>query len=322
MLDGILQPLVANATSSVVILSLTVLLAYLCHALFFHPLSHIPGPLHRRFSSIPLLASNFRGTESSIAASLHAKYGPIVLLGPNDVHINDGGAIAPIYVEKGGFRKAPYYHSTDIDGMQTIFSTTDPEYRAVRAKAVMPLFATSKIQRDSAGILHDCAEDFVGALKLAKNGANGGEVDLIDLARRYSLDAMSGYLFGKRYGAFADYTGNETLSAAPYVDFIQAFTRFYLLPTWILGYLLAFLGSVYPNPEFETSIEKITAYVRSLVNEAKHGGGKDTFQKRLLDAGISEAETIVQCEDAIFAGTDAPGTTLGLLVWNLVKHPE
>lgn len=320
MLDGVLQPLIANTTSFVVVLSLTLLLAYLCHALFFHPLSHIPGPLHRRLSSIPLLVSNYRGTESSQAASLHAKYGPIVLLGPNDVHVNDGGAIAPIYVEKGGFRKAPYYHSTHINGLQTIFSTTDPEYRAVRAKAVAPIFATSKIQSDGARILHDCADDFVAALKKAKDGAH--EIDLIDLARRYSLDAMSGYVFGKRYGAFTDYTGTETLSATPYVNFIQAFTRFFLVPNWILGYLLTFLGSVYPNQEFERSTEKVTSYVRSLVDEAKQGGGKDTFQKRLLDAGISEAETMVQCEDAIFAGTDAPGTTLGLLVWNLVKRPE
>ncbi|RKL45824.1 hypothetical protein BFJ72_g3369 [Fusarium proliferatum] len=48
----------------------------------------------------------------------------------------------------------------------------------------------------------------------------------------------------------------------------------------------------------------------------------ETFQGRLLAAGISREEAIAQVVDVMFAGTDAAGTTMAILCWNLAQHPE
>ncbi|RBA20209.1 hypothetical protein FPRO05_08654 [Fusarium proliferatum] len=48
----------------------------------------------------------------------------------------------------------------------------------------------------------------------------------------------------------------------------------------------------------------------------------ETFQGRLLAAGILREEAIAQVVDVMFAGTDAAGTTMAILCWNLAQHPE
>ncbi|KAH9825367.1 benzoate 4-monooxygenase Cytochrome-P450, partial [Teratosphaeria destructans] len=61
---------------------------------------------------------------------------------------------------------------------------------------------------------------------------------------------------------------------------------------------------------------------RSLVESARpDDDDDDTYQARLLRAGISKDEVKVQIEDVIFAGTDSTGMNLSTLCWNLAKHP-
>lgn len=48
----------------------------------------------------------------------------------------------------------------------------------------------------------------------------------------------------------------------------------------------------------------------------------ETLQGRLLAAGISREEAIAQVVDVMFAGTDAAGTAMAILCWNLAQHPE
>lgn len=69
---------------------------------------------------------------------MHLKYGPILRTSPFSIDTADGDALAPIYVEKGGFRKTPFYTNFDIDSHQSIFSELDPASRTRRAKAVLP----------------------------------------------------------------------------------------------------------------------------------------------------------------------------------------
>src|ERR1051326_2783020 len=108
----------------------------------------LPGRWISKISSLPLHQMTHAGQEASVLASEHASHGPVVLLSPVEVSIADGRALQPIYVQKGGFRKADYYRNFDIDGHATIFSETDPEKRAPRAKAVLGMFSLGSIRKD------------------------------------------------------------------------------------------------------------------------------------------------------------------------------
>lgn len=63
--------------------------------------------------------------------------------------------LGPIYVEKGGFRKMPFYANFDIDGHKSIFSEVDPASRTQRAKVVLPLFSTGNL-RSGSDVIYRC----------------------------------------------------------------------------------------------------------------------------------------------------------------------
>ena len=141
------------------------------------------------------------------------------------VDIADGEALSPIYVEKGGFRKTAFYGNFDIDGHKSIFSELVPERRAIRAKAVLPMFSMSSL-REGRAVIYGCVDRWVDVMKVAK--ASRKPVNMLDLTRGLAVDAVTAYLFGKRYGGVGvdaekdnvhkEVTEKERMSASGMVD--------------------------------------------------------------------------------------------------------
>lgn len=83
---GIIRPsclLTNNATDNVQYLAYQ--LASIAYFVFFHPLSHVPGPWYLAASRIPYIRHNLNGTLLPWMQELHEKYGPMVRYTPNEV---------------------------------------------------------------------------------------------------------------------------------------------------------------------------------------------------------------------------------------------
>lgn len=336
MLETILAPFRANFVLTCIEVALSALILQYTNLLFFSPLSRIPGPWIRRLSSLPLLYTSYIGTEAREIARLHEKYGQIVLIAPNDVDIADSAAINPIYVEKGGFPKISQYRNYDVDGHQSIFSTLDNGYRGKRAKAVAGMFAQGRVREQCqvGGVIEKVMDEFVGFIKLAKE--RGMEkLDVLDLSRRLANDVLTGYLFGERYGAFDELDTQvnsksqnaQAFSASGFVDGFVAVGRLFLLPVWLYQPLVSLLAWYYPDPQAESSEVFINSYAERIVQrydtpESLEKASPDTYQARLLKAGIAVDETMAQCKDLIFAGTDSTSTNVATIIWNLCRQPD
>lgn len=61
-------------------------------------------------------------------------------------------------------------------------------------------------------------------------------------------------------------------------------------------------------------------FVSAVVSKASEGSG--SYPSRLLDSGISKSETMVQCKDLVFAGTDSSGMNTATICWLLASHPD
>ncbi|KAJ5535559.1 hypothetical protein N7513_008745 [Penicillium frequentans] len=77
------------------------------HAFFVSPVRHIPGPWWARISRLPLVWATFHRRRSTYAAALLDRYGPIVVIAPNQVHTNDDTAMKTIYNRNS--HKTPFY---------------------------------------------------------------------------------------------------------------------------------------------------------------------------------------------------------------------
>jgi hypothetical protein len=144
----LIRVVTAHLVLTFILVPLILLLLRSLYRIYFHPLSHIAGPFPPKMTSLWLYYHAYIGDEASTIHKLHQQYGPFVRVSPNEVDISDADAIPAIYVLKSGFPKAPCYANFDIDGHKTIFSTTDAEYRSLRAKAVVPMFPTKALRQN------------------------------------------------------------------------------------------------------------------------------------------------------------------------------
>ncbi|CAK3847703.1 Cytochrome P450 2U1 [Lecanosticta acicola] len=326
-LQDLIERLPLHASPALTPLSALLLLfaTYIIYRSFLDPLSNIPGPLICKLTYLWDWYHSYLGDESKQIDVLHAKYGPVVRIGPKDVVIADGAALAPIYSEKGGFRKAPCYANFDSEGHATIFSALDPKHRAVRSKAVMPMFSTANIRARSDAI-EGCIDNMIYRLKqeaeesrrAKKETGVAPPVDVLNLSRGLAIDAVSNYLFGKDYGAISE--KSSKMSASTYVDSIVIFGRLFFLPPWLFVPLIMAYERFFPNPEVGASSDKVNSFTNPLAEDCPEH--EDTYQSRLLKAGCSVHEADVQMKDVIFAGTDTTGTNLGTILFQLAKHPH
>lgn len=326
----------------------------------FHPLSHIPGPILPRISSLWLVYHAWIGDECTVTHKLHQKYGSIVRTGPNSVDISDGEALHDIYSARGGFRKTAFYDNFDIDGHKSIFSEIVPENRAPRAKAVLPLFATQSL-RAGKDRLEEIVLRFVRRCEeeAERSRRTGKAVNVLNLTRGLALDAVTGYLFGRAYGGLDSPTqqrqekadaqiklkddeenlGSE-MSANGMVDLFVGVGRFWYLPAWAFKWV-DWLDSKYgagSSVDVGESLDLVDTYVAGVVNDAmlvleqeKEKDASDaavegitatSYPARLLAAGLSVSETRAQCKDLIFAGTDSTGMNMATILFHLAKQPE
>ncbi|KAI7494787.1 cytochrome P450 oxidoreductase [Hortaea werneckii] len=302
--------------------TLTSLILFTIHRAFSGPLRKIPGPLQCRISSLWTLYHSYIGDECTRITELHDRYGPVVIIGPNEVSISDGAALAPVYSEKGGFLKDPCYSNFDIEGHSTIFSALDPAHRAVRSKAVVPMFSMGNVRAGSEKIeacltkmLRRFKDEIAESRKARKDGGAARPVNVLNLGRSLALDAVSSYLFGKDFGGVDE----QELSASVYVDALVAVGRLFFLPNWIFLAIETTRMKYFPFEGEVQSAEKINSFVDPMVRDSSKDDS--TYQGRLLKAGVSPHEVEVQCKDLMFAGTDSTGNNISTLCWHLAKQP-
>lgn len=313
-----------------VALTVLSLLSFALYRLFFHPLSRIPGPIHLRLTSIPLLWRSYHGKEASYLTSLFRRLNtPILCIGPNEVLVADGTALASIYSSNGGFPKAACYRNFDIDGFPSLFSALDKAYRAPRARSVQPLFATTSLRRGKESV-SAVAVGLVDRLRREKDAARerGGRVDVLDAARRAAVDTVTTYLFGVNYGGIVEAEKSEDklsteckLSASEFVNAFVAVGRFFFLPTWAFTALEQVAAYLFEDKDTQASFENVQTFVERLVDEADVED--ETYQSRMLRVGLSKEEVTAQLKDLMFAGTgksEAIGwliVSASLLTWSL-----
>jgi len=305
----------AHPAVTLVFTPLALLFIRTVYRIFFHPLSRIPGPLLPKITSLWLHYHAYVGDEASVIHRLHATYGPYVRVSPHEVDISDADAIQPIYVSKGGFPKADCYANFDIDGHKTIFSTTDHEHRAARAKAVVPLFST-KALRENENAIWGCVDRMIERLVLESKSKK--PVNVLNLTRSLAVDAVSTHLFRENYDGVSEQ--GPTLSVSAFVDAFVAVGRFFYLPNIVFVWLEWAITKWQPDRETDDSMMIVDKFVGNLV--AGTPAKSSTFPGRLLAAGMSDSEVKAQCKDLVFAGTDSTGMNLATIMRCLSVYPE
>ncbi|GAM41188.1 hypothetical protein TCE0_041r14129 [Talaromyces pinophilus] len=309
------------------------------YRIYFHPLSHVPGPWFAKVSPLFLWIICYLGIEGRVIRSYHEKCKTKVLrVAPNSLSISDSSAIYPIYIASGGFEKDVRYANFNLGPFVSIFSAIDTEYRDARAKAVAPLFSQARLRAacETNGVIKESVAEFVQKFQAYRAAASSKEngvvkVDMLDLAARLSIDVVTGYLLNERYGGLHENDSlpiatqiKKKLSANAFIFAIIGFSRFSLLPKRIFSLAYSLSNRLASNEEVDRSAALVHQFAEGVVKRSVGMSASeidDSYQGRLMAFGVPPHEAVAQSEGIIFAGADSVSVTLSTILFHLVQKP-
>jgi cytochrome P450 len=207
-------------------------LSYIAYQRFLSPLHALPGPFFASLSTLWLAYAYHRGDWHVYSRKIHARYGPIVRIGPSVVSVADPSAIKTIYGVGTKFFKGQWYQHllADNPGQKNLLGVTDKvEHKRMR-RVVDPMY-TLKALRESETLFEDPISAFVAEMR----GRKGQTVNMADWTIVAAVDAFASLTYGRRYGLLEKGGSDEGMLAFTENNW-RWYTPLITLSSWA-GYL-------------------------------------------------------------------------------------
>ncbi|KAL4817233.1 cytochrome P450 [Aspergillus spinulosporus] len=179
-------------------------LAKCIYNLFFHPLSHIPGPWLAAATYLPrILPRRGQGRRPSSQACLADMYihslriWPIARINPHELHCSDHHFISEIYTSGTGKRDKPVHQVTGSEAAaHATFSTTDHDIHRMRRSALAKFFSRVQVLRLEPTV-RGLAERLCDKMLRTEKGRpfHAGAA-----YSQFTADVISGYCLGENLG--------------------------------------------------------------------------------------------------------------------------
>ncbi|KAF9469040.1 cytochrome P450 [Collybia nuda] len=160
--------------------------------LYFHKLKKFPGP--RLAASSSLYKTYYEvvkgGELLQHLVGLHAQYGPVVRIAPNELHFNSYLAYADIYRAGSTFTKhGPFYKCFGADG--SAFGAIDPQDSKRRRGVLNPFFSRRAIL-NLEGVVQEKVDKLINCLTQRQQGK---PVNMFLAFRCATMDIITSYSF-------------------------------------------------------------------------------------------------------------------------------
>ncbi|EKG14731.1 Cytochrome P450 [Macrophomina phaseolina MS6] len=317
------------------LLTLVLVLAatFAAYRYFFHPLRRIPGPLLAKFTDAQRFLDTAGGRAELTHRLLHAKYGPVVRIGPNTVSLSDPECIKLIYSNKANFPKSDFYAVNDVtQGGQrvcTLFGTRDNAFHAKLRAPIQKYYKVSELLKLEHRV-DRVIEDFCGKLE-GRFVKPGKPCDIAEWFLFYAWDAISDVTFSKPIKeGFLNKGGDidDLLTTAEQaLDYFAAVGQVPILDEVLDKNPVKRIGP----PSFQAAADFC---VKKLIARTTGAETNDTANQDYLDHflaikqasdpadGVSDATVVGWMLLNILAGADTTATTLTAILYYLLKHPD
>jgi hypothetical protein len=311
----------------------------LIYPLLFSPLGRIPGPKLYAFTKWRLARDDW-GQRTRTIHALHRQYGPVIRIGPNEVHFNSISALRTIYGAGSGFERTNFYAMFNAYGKMNLFTFPSVAEHAKRKRLLAHAYSKSSILKHyPATIIEGKIRDFLHLLDRTPQ-ANG--VEIFSALHYYSIDVITTFLYGTtKVGATTAMQG--TLEHVNLLNDIMDHSRRRLswfavhLPSltfWLYtrtGQLEAWIKHILPMQKPATYTGIRAHALRAMHNyrdadAATRDGAHDSIIAQLWkvkdDLRLDDLEVASECADHLLAGIDTTSDTLMFLIWalSLPKH--
>lgn len=173
------------------------------YRIFFHPLSRYPG------SKVAAASAawyewywNFHQPGQLLfeIERLHQKHGPVIRIGPDDLHINDPEVFQDVTKVGSKFVKdAKFYNFITFPGSS--IGETDPSAHRIRRQVLTPAFSPQRVQELSPFIKQQ-VDKLLGRFSVFAKSST--PVNINAASKAFTMDIISKILFGQEVGSMDD----------------------------------------------------------------------------------------------------------------------
>lgn len=250
-------------------------MGFAVYNLYFSPMAKFPGPRLTAISRLPLIWATIKGEVWKFTGELHAQYGPIVRIAPDEITTTSSGAWTDIYISKPLMPKDPFSQTPPMNGAESLFTAAGETHQRIRRTFINAF--SDKAFKEQQPIIETYANLLMTRLRREIGRSSKGEVDMAKYYGYATLDIIADLTFGEPFhGLEGD---NEHC--------------------WILGFFLgAKFGSVRNSLSRFHPVDKIFGWVFLRLTAKKRATAwrvatdKITRRLEMADLGPSRADFI------------------------------
>ncbi|KAF2472771.1 cytochrome P450 [Lindgomyces ingoldianus] len=308
------------------ILLLTFLLICKLRAVQTHLLRCIPGPTLASLTDIPYSYWSLSGRKDFIILSLHAKYGPVVRVAPNELSFNSAQSWRDIYGGHPPFQKSALYDGAWFAnlGVYGITTSRDEDQHSLMRKYLAPAFSHSAL-RAQEGLVAEHVDELIGWMR--EKSIQGSEImDLEVWMRMCTFDITGSLAFGQGFNALKNSQHpavrfiNGSLRQVSLADALRRYP--YLRNIIALVFSRTLLKLMHGMKMFESFA--LTTIRHRLANPLKRPDFLTRIQENLDPS--SPHPIVVQIAahagDFMSAGSDTSNTTVGTVLNYALRSPD
>jgi len=255
--DSIVQQVVevlAKHPGIVFAASIAVSIAYHVLAPFTSPLRHVPGPKTYAITKWRLALDDYNGRRTRAIHALHHEYGTAVRISPNEISFSSLSALRTIYGAGSGFERTDFYRMFDVYGRQNLFTFGPSKLHGDRKKILAHAYSKSNILSPNAiakPLIENNARSFLRLIETETDIAS----EIFHSLHWFSLDSITGFLYGDEHGGTHALRGNESDRAMLndildparrkltwYAVHLKSYTRWLYTRTGVLGSAISALN--------------------------------------------------------------------------------
>jgi len=326
-----------TATSVIQLLAITFTvwsIAVGIYRVFFHPLAKIPGPKLAGLTYLYRFKYNVldHGKFYLQIEKLHQKYGPVVRITPNEIHLSDSSNHDKIHhIGSKFYKDDEFYRCLGLETAAVV--TPSNELHRIRRGRLAPMFSRAKVL-ELEDVVQARTEKLCG--RIAEAFEAGGSVNLHYGFRAVSVDVITEYAwgncyellsrpnFGKEYFDSVSILSRQiwTNQQFPFLDPIMR-----SFPLWLAMRLFPTIGPlVAMRSVVEGGIKSIQAQIASGEETPK----RKTIFHHLLESNEAKKDRKADSMDHLIiegivvlsAATDTTGGTLTIATLNILSDSD
>ncbi|KAK0653179.1 cytochrome P450 [Cercophora newfieldiana] len=309
---------------------------------YFHPLSHVPGPFLWSVSSFPVLYHQGieEGQLMHILPALHEQYGPVVRIGPNEVHLSNPSNYDKVYSVGYKFSKDPDFYGPMEGPLKTpiILTILSAKEHQIRRSYLNPFFSRRSVL-DMEHVVRDKTGKLLHLLKSSLVSA--GVFDAHHAIRAFSVDVITEYAYARCWNQMdqGDWGAGYQLAIQDvqlFFPWLQTFPflvpLFGLIPDWVNTMVFP------PFKKWYDSLTIVRAAVTEVRKEISLGikPARRTIFHELMDPApldapefgsktrepLSDLSIFADAVNVTGAGAETTGSTAGRGIFEVLSNPE